>query len=730
MKTTFNTNKTLSNILLILVSVALLANCENTPVQPNQQGQTNSQTHPEPIIITESPNHSSSNSGTEPQKQEAHQDAPNTDAAPLQTLQTLGNWGLKDCQELAKPELNKYLAKCRDLSGVVLTKDMGSRENYINKCLASVFDFVLSINTKCNTWVKDFDVTYESFEWSKPQSESWIKSTSRKAKGYCKSLMSTIRFINACGATAYYNDCISSFNFWFKYVAGVRKSSLKVPLMPVTPECDKDCAKKAVDQIMESEGKCIERNTPKDAMVCQKYSVRDECRAVSDRKAKKWTVRCNAEVSLLRTMDIAPEDCAMCSEGANKVLQDCFNHETLPFDSKCDLWIVTDNQNKCFKKNFDYFSGICGSSELHWIKTSIGKRPKKCVDFTPKQCEDRARKIIDQNFNHCISHADSLTDPCEAFRARLGCWTTQHKEAELWSTFCGVHIPYPMILARPPPGCDGNSGSTPKPPVKDDDHEHHEHHFGFDTVEDHHFTLHAFTITNLCEWRAKDEIDSEFMTCEFVAEHFLSSCQRWSAHSKCYAERSERAAKWEKKCGLKFSYEAPKIACPLKCNNDQDLTCAAKATTKIDAQVATCKKQTETMKFSNKCGEVNHKNTCVLEGLKSQIQKYKQCNWDWVSFNKEINLDKECHVESCLDTARTYMNLISQSCKDSVANSKMNECAKARAVNSCLKSYQLVVDYFNDTCPEKNLLMFALEDESLVCAQESTPAVSSTTASQ
>lgn len=280
-------------------------------------------------------------------------------------------------------------------------------------------------------------------------------------------------------------------------------------------------------------------------MICQQYSARDQCRAVSDRKAKKWAVRCNAEVNLIRTMDVAPEDCALCSDGANKILEDCFNRETLPFDSRCDLWIVTNNQNKCFKEKYDYFSGICGNSELHYTKTSIGKRPKKCIDHTPQQCEERGRKIIDHNFSQCMSHVESIADQCEAFHARLGCWTTQHKEAELWSTFCGTHIAYPMILARPPPGCDGNS--NPKPPVKEDDHNNH--FGGFDLVEDHHFKFHAFTITNLCEWRAKDEIDSEFMACEFVADHLFSSCQRWSAHLKCYTERIERATKWVKRCG-------------------------------------------------------------------------------------------------------------------------------------------------------------------------------------
>lgn len=174
----------------------------------------------------------------------------------------------------------------------------------------------------------------------------------------------------------------------------------------------------------------------------------------------------------------------------------------------------------------------------------------------------------------------------------------------------------------------------------------------------------------------------------------------------------------------------PKFRCPLKCKNDEDLTCAAKATTQINNEVSTCNKKTETMKFANKCGEINYKNTCVLEGLKTQIQKHKQCNWDWVDFKKEINADKDCHTENCLDNARNYMNLISQSCKESVVNSKMNECAKARAINSCLKSYQWVVDYFNDTCPEKNLLMFLLEDESVLCAQETTTAVSNNTQTQ
>jgi hypothetical protein len=135
---------------------------------------------------------------------------------------------------------------------------------------------------------------------------------------------------------------------------------------------------------MDLESNCIKRKTPKDASVCQKYRARDECRAISDRKAKNWSVRCGAPVSLMRTMDVAPEDCSLCSEGANKILEDCIQHETLSFDSKCDVWRVAKKQRECYDEKFKYFSQICGKGDLHEIDFHVGPKPKRCIEETPE----------------------------------------------------------------------------------------------------------------------------------------------------------------------------------------------------------------------------------------------------------------------------------------------------------------------------------------------------------
>ena len=167
----------------------------------------------------------------------------------------------------------------------------------------------------------------------------------------------------------------------------------------ITPDAQQ-CVDRAIAKILKFEGNCISKRSKPNDKICRKYRIRDSCRRKGDRKARRWTKKCGAPVILMRTMDAAPEDCRLCAfraEGANKVLQNCLP----PYvgSNACKAWIYRQRVVKCYQDKFKRFSEICGDKNLAVLDVKIGKRPKKCVEMNPDQCEKFAKKRIEKYFN-------------------------------------------------------------------------------------------------------------------------------------------------------------------------------------------------------------------------------------------------------------------------------------------------------------------------------------------
>jgi hypothetical protein len=97
----------------------------------------------------------------------------------------------------------------------------------------------------------------------------------------------------------------------------------------------------------------------------------------------------------------------------------------------------------------------------------------------------------------------------------------------------------------------------------------------------------------------------------------------------------------------------------------------------------------------NSCGLLHYRNNCYLEGIKTQIAKTKECSWTWVDILVKLETNSECPMDNCLATGKDLICKINDACRESVANSKMNECAKARRINACLQDYEFVPKFFN-----------------------------------
>lgn len=124
------------------------------------------------------------------------------------------------------------------------------------------------------------------------------------------------------------------------------------------------------------------------------------------------------------------------------------------------------------------------------------------------------------------------------------------------------------------------------------------------------------------------------------------------------------------------------------------------------------------MRFADECGKINHSNSCMIRGLHSQLKWYKECNFALPEFEAAPEHKQGCHLEGCHQRALELTRFLGFICKEQVANSRMNECAKAQTVNSCLKKFEWVPKFFNNTCLEKYLHSLPLEDESRVCGSK------------
>ena len=131
-------------------------------------------------------------------------------------------WTSQDCNDLAARRLQRDDAHCRDLTGVMLTKVMGARENYINSCLAGLVDTEVKVSQKCGATIS-FNPSFDSFEWARSISRKTISKTTSMIVDYCRSTGAHIRWINKCGPIEHFNTCITQFTWWFEYVSRVQK---------------------------------------------------------------------------------------------------------------------------------------------------------------------------------------------------------------------------------------------------------------------------------------------------------------------------------------------------------------------------------------------------------------------------------------------------------------------------------------------------------------------------
>lgn len=251
-------------------------------------------------------------------------------AKPLRNLDDIPSWPEEQdaCVSLANQRLKRDESQCRDMKDVVLPAVVGARENYINGCLSKIILVQLEISKKCRTNIS-FSPYFETFEYAKPLLGGSADGTVSSIVSYCRETGAAIRWINNCGPVEHFNTCIKVFTWWYSYVkrAQVPCRTTLPPLDPIPSECSGNggsisatCVHKALRRILRIENECIKSGKRPNQPICSKYRVRDECRKITTAKARWWTKQCKSPVILNQFEDLAPEDCKLCIEGANKVL--------------------------------------------------------------------------------------------------------------------------------------------------------------------------------------------------------------------------------------------------------------------------------------------------------------------------------------------------------------------------------------------------------------------------
>lgn len=114
---------------------------------------------------------------------------------------------------------------------------------------------------------------------------------------------------------------------------------------------------------------------------------------------------------LEESTDIAPRDCQLCVQGANKILKACVPGAP-GFKDKCKAWVNKQRKIACFNENYSRFSTICGHKGLNYMKLSPGKKPANCSEQKPEICGKEARDKIESQFEACQNLSDKIADKC------------------------------------------------------------------------------------------------------------------------------------------------------------------------------------------------------------------------------------------------------------------------------------------------------------------------------
>ena len=542
----------------------------------------------------------------------------------------------EQCLRHATAALEKKQQKCRDLSGVILTTQLGATENYINSCITGLIEYQKAYGVFCKGNIKfypRFDLKYE-----KCPEENSSKSAILDIQSHCTKMGNGINWFTQCGAPEHYNKCVDSFYWYFSKNSISCKKNINtlIPYQELSEFCksmnlknktQQACIDMGQNTALTTELKCMKKVNKNNTPLCEFYKIRDLCRLEADKVAKEWSTTCSGEVTLIRTLDNAPSECAYCVEKANLILKTILEDKIPDFKNDCLNWLVQSNSIRDYQIRASYYQNICGKkSGLVIAQQKPAPRPNNCKMDSPLKCEKKARKVIGKNFEKCQKDSEKIKDTCKRFGESIRCWSKQMSEGQDWSILCKTQLLYPIPSVQLPPECqNGENNSLPK--VKDPN---------------------------------EDEIVKD--------------------------------ATKKKSCT----------------QNGLEL---------VNKSVDDCLDKTKTMRFTQ-CGLLNYRNSCYLQGIKEQFKQSEVCGWDWVQFKPTTEFELGCYPEKCSDTAKETLTYLDQICVESVKFSRMNECAKAKTINTCLKGFEWVVMYWNQTCTEKILLSLPLADEKSLCGDQ------------
>ena len=490
---------------------------------------------------------------------------------------------------------------------------------------------------------------------------------------------------------------------------------------------EEKCAKKTVQRILSNEKSCIRESSKPKHRVCRKFKVRDDCRVQSIKEARKWSKKCGAPVVLAEFTEEAPEDCKLCVKGANLILQECVKGRN-EFKDRCMTWIVAQRKVECFNKQYRHFAKICGKRQLRVLDYKPEKKPKRCSEDLTEKCAEKGRSRIKEIFTACLAKAKRIQNPCDAFKARLRCWGNKHKRAAFWTRYCKTLIFYPMLKFNPPPNCLVDNSNSEENDGQGENKESSENEDGGSDGFSHEWYHHAWdswyswikidggSISPItCEEKASENINLKFAACEQASELRSDQCRKLAHLRHCNDEKRARIVRWNTRCGINMPVPQPIIGLPINCAQNTGISCANTANKEINTSLKECLAKTKTMKM-NTCRLLQYTNGCYLASLNTQIEKYRECSWNWVNLFVKFEYNSECPMKGCVSTGKSLISKINDACKDSVANSKLSRSDKAHRINACLLDYDFVPKFFNQTCDEKMLRVFSYEDES-VCTQ-------------
>lgn len=478
-----------------------------------------------------------------------------------------------------------------------------------------------------------------------------IDTNVKEIKDHCNKMGSQIRWFTECGAPEFFNTCAATFDWLFKFLNTINRDKIKYPRAKLSEFCQQQAQKVKKDK--------KDKKAKKDKKQNKSFKNKKECVGLGEKAA----------------LDADSK----CLNGATQ--------SNLPV---CKYYEKRDKCRDQSDKEAKKWSKICGKQII--LMRTMDIAPSDC-----RLCVDKANQELRKMIGFKLPKFGNM---CDDWQAGMNKILKYNKRGRYFEKICGRGIRRIMIKYR----------GRPKECNKE--------------------------TTKQCLARRGKIIENIFKKCQSYANKIKDICKNYRAFMACFTQWQIDGENTKFVCGKSIRPPVPNLIPPPQCTDNKpkpviihepspvknsddedsnyDKKCLEMAGKAHSLAIKTCFLKLRSMKLKQ-CGIINYRNKCYIDAIRSQFKPSEACVSTLLKYTPKMKFKSGCHPKDCLKKAWDSFDKLFQLCSLRVKYSRKSECAKAKLVNSCLKHFQWLRDYWNRTCLQYIYLRLPFINEAQIC---------------